>query len=173
MCCDQLRGEWICHFLIIQVHFVNLMSFFYVIENEICFFHIVTSLGTDILSALLSIHTPILPSSSVSLSDFILAVPIRECLDKRSCISSSFPIAILNGTSFFLFGARETKHACPVVAIICIVPEVHLEQFASSNRLIQKLSARQRFIASKIILFNIFLHEICCDRLDRIFFGKY
>ena len=39
------------------------------------------------------------PSSSVSLSYFILAVPMRECLGKHSCMSSPFPIAILNGTS--------------------------------------------------------------------------
>ena len=38
-------------------------------------------------------------SSSVSLSYFILAVPMRECLGKYSCMSSPFPIAILNGTS--------------------------------------------------------------------------
>ena len=42
-----------------------------------------------------------LPPSSVSLSYFILAVPIRKCLGKHSCTSSPFPIAILNGTSFF------------------------------------------------------------------------
>ena len=39
-----------------------------------------------------------LPSSSVSLSNFYLAVPIRGCLGKHSCMSSPFPIAILNGT---------------------------------------------------------------------------
>ena len=39
--------------------------------------------------------------SSVSLSYFILALPIRKCLIKHSCMSSSFPIAILNGTFFF------------------------------------------------------------------------
>ena len=50
---------------------------------------------------LLSILTPLfLPSSSVSLFYFILAVPMRECLGKHSCMSSQFPIAILNGTSF-------------------------------------------------------------------------
>ena len=43
-----------------------------------------------------------LPSSSVSLSYFIIAVPMRECLRKHSCMSSSFPIAMLNATSFFL-----------------------------------------------------------------------
>ena len=51
---------------------------------------------------LLSILTPdFLPSSSVSLSYFVLAVPMRECLGKHSCMSSPFPIAILNGTCFF------------------------------------------------------------------------
>ena len=45
-----------------------------------------------------------LPSSSVSLSYFILAVSFHECLGKHSCMSS-FPIAILNGTFFF----RELK----------------------------------------------------------------
>ena len=51
---------------------------------------------------LLSILTPFfLPSSSVSLSHFILADHMRECLGKHSCMSSQFPIAILNGTFFF------------------------------------------------------------------------
>ena len=50
--------------------------------------------------------TPLfLQSSSVSLSYFILAVPMRECLGKHSCMSSSFPIATLNCTFFF----RETR----------------------------------------------------------------
>ena len=38
--------------------------------------------------------------SSVTLSYFILAVPVHECVGKHSCMSSSFPIAILNGTCF-------------------------------------------------------------------------
>ena len=51
---------------------------------------------------LLSILTPLsLPSSSVSLSYFILAVPFRKCLGKHSCMSSKFDIAVLNGTCFF------------------------------------------------------------------------
>ena len=37
-------------------------------------------------------------SSSVSLSNFYLAVPMHGCLGKHSCMSSPFPIAILNGT---------------------------------------------------------------------------
>ena len=39
--------------------------------------------------------------SSVSLSYSILAVPMREYLEKHSCISSSFPTTILKGTFFF------------------------------------------------------------------------
>ena len=55
---------------------------------------------------LLSTLTPLfLPSSSVSLSYFILAVFMRECLGKHSCTSSPFPIAMLNGILFF----REAK----------------------------------------------------------------
>ena len=51
---------------------------------------------------LLSLLTPLyLPSSSVSLSCFILAVPMRKSLGKHWCISSTFPIAILNGYLFF------------------------------------------------------------------------
>ena len=43
---------------------------------------------------LLSILTPFfLPSSSVSLSYFIFAVPMPECLGKHSCMSSEFPIS--------------------------------------------------------------------------------
>ena len=37
-------------------------------------------------------------SSSVSLSFIYLSVPMRGSLGKYSCMSSSFPIAILNGT---------------------------------------------------------------------------
>ena len=37
-------------------------------------------------------------SSSVSLSNFYLAVPMCRCLGKHLCMSSPFPIAILNGT---------------------------------------------------------------------------
>ena len=40
-------------------------------------------------------------TSSDSLSYFILAVPMCECLGKQWCMSSPFPIAILNGTFFF------------------------------------------------------------------------
>ena len=50
-----------------------------------------------LLSKLFSLFLP----SFVTLSYFILAVPMRECFGKHSCMSSSFPIAILNGTCLF------------------------------------------------------------------------
>ena len=49
---------------------------------------------------LLSMLTHLFLSSSLSLTYFILAVPMRKCLGKHSCMSS-FPIVILNDTSFF------------------------------------------------------------------------
>ena len=69
-----------------------------------------------------SILTPLLISSSVSSSYFVLAVPMRECLEKHSCISFPFSIAILNGICFFsgcattsvqcIFGAKNYKQLC-------------------------------------------------------------
>ena len=66
-------------------------------------FIIIRALFSFVQALLLSILTPhVLPSSSVSVSCFILAVLMRECLGKHSCMSSTFPIAVLNGTRFFL-----------------------------------------------------------------------
>ena len=46
--------------------------------------------------------TPLfLPSSSVSLSYLIFAVLMRECWRKHLCMSSTFPITILNGSCHF------------------------------------------------------------------------
>ena len=71
---------------------------------------------------LLSILTPLfLPSSSVSLSYFVLAVPMLECLGKYSCMRSPSPIVILNGTWCFPTGQlhlpnvnseRNTRNSC-------------------------------------------------------------
>ena len=49
---------------------------------------------------LLSMLTHLFLSSFLSLPYFILADPMRKCLGKHSCMSS-FPIVILNDTSFF------------------------------------------------------------------------
>ena len=43
----------------------------------------------------------IFPTFSVSLSYFILPIPMRKCFGKHSCTSSAFPITILDGTLFF------------------------------------------------------------------------
>ena len=78
--------------------------------NHIMFILIVFWLGSIrpsglfsfVFALVLSILMPLfLPSSSVSVSYFILAVPMRECLGKHSCMSPPFPIAILNGTCLF------------------------------------------------------------------------
>ena len=93
----------------------------------------VFSLGNDgqsgliffVPALLLSMLKPLcLPFSSVSLSYFILAVPMRECLGKHSCTSSTFSIAILNGTCFFpivqlqvhnVYSERKTRNSQALV----------------------------------------------------------
>ena len=98
-------------FLSIEFHCTFFIS--YKIYH-ILYIIIVFSLGFDrpsglilfVPALLLFMLTPLfLPSSSDSLSYFVLAVPMRECLENHSCMSSPCPIAILNGT--FLF--REAK----------------------------------------------------------------
>ena len=75
---------------------------------------------------LISMLTPLyLPSSSVSLSSVIIAVPMQVCLGKHSC-TSSFPIALLNGTYFFSHSSKR-KYAYPTATIIGIAPEVAVE----------------------------------------------
>ena len=50
---------------------------------------------------LLSILKPLfLPSATVSVSYFFFAVSMSKCLGKHSCMSSSFPIAMLSGACF-------------------------------------------------------------------------
>ena len=83
---------------------------------------------------------PSYPSSSVSLSYFILAVFMRECLGKHSWMSSQFPIAILNGT-FFLTAqphmhTRRSRRDRPLgwwlsnlLLLIIIICEFHLHWF--------------------------------------------
>ena len=65
---------------------------------------IVRPLGLlSVVPALLlsTLMPPFLLSLSVSVTYFIPAVPIRECLGKYSCMSSPFCIAILNGSFLF------------------------------------------------------------------------
>ena len=67
-----------------------------------------TGLLLFVPAVLFSVLTPLFcVSSSVSLSYLIIAVPMRECLGKHSCMSFAFPIAILNGTSSFFSLVQE------------------------------------------------------------------
>ena len=76
---------------------------------------------------LLSILTPsFFHSSSVSLSYFILAVPMGVCFGKYSCMSFPYPIALLNGTFFFakrddLWGRRVSCLKLTIIIIIIII----------------------------------------------------
>ena len=102
--------SFLVHFVFCQLNFIVLFPFLIKLYY-ILFVIIVFRLGCDrssglllfVPALLLSILTPLfLPSSSVSLSYFVLAVPIQKCLGKHSCMSSPCPIAILNGTLIFL-----------------------------------------------------------------------
>ena len=115
-------GGWFIIFRLFKsiLFIVNwiLLYFFHIFlkKYHFMFINIVFLFGSDRLSGLLSfvpavlfsILTPLFSSSSsVSLSYFILAFPMRECLGKHSWMSSPFPIAILNGASFFLSLVQE------------------------------------------------------------------
>ena len=106
--------EYLSPFCFLLIEFHCTFSISYIKYYHLLFTIIVFWLGCDRLSGLLlfvptvlfSILMPLFcVSSSFSLSYFVLAVPMRKCLGKHSCMSSPCPIAILNGT--FLF--REAK----------------------------------------------------------------
>ena len=103
------------YFLLIEFHCTFSISY-KILPYFVYYYYILIRLGSDRLSGLLSfvpaflfsILTPLfLSSSSVPLSYFSLAVPMRECVGKHLCMSSPFPIAILNGTSSFLSLVQE------------------------------------------------------------------
>ena len=102
----------ICPFGFRQLNFIALFAF--LIKYYHILFIIVFSLDSDKLEGLFLFRASFtffcirlfLSSSSVPLSYFSLAVPMRQCLGKHSC-RSSFRIAILIGTSFFLSLVQE------------------------------------------------------------------
>ena len=107
--------EYLSPFFFCQLNFIVLFPFL-IKYCHILFIMIVFWLGCDRPSGLLLFVPALLlsilahlfcPSSSVPLSNFSLAVPMRECLGKHLCMSSPFPIAILNGTSSFLSLVQE------------------------------------------------------------------
>ena len=74
-----------------------------------------------------SFHFPLFSASllPVSSSLFMLAVPMRRCLGKHSCMSSTFSIAMLNGTCFlrspgidFVFGWEVLLDLYTLIIII-------------------------------------------------------
>ena len=68
----------------------------------IVFWLVVIGVGTYFSPArFASFHTNNSLLTIFSVSYFILAVPKRGCLGKHSCMSSPFPIAVLNGTLIF------------------------------------------------------------------------
>ena len=98
------------HFVFCQLNFIVLFQFL-IKYYHILLIIILSWLGSHccrdfFLSCLLYFFpysSPLILSfSSVPLSYFSLAVPMRECLGKHSCMSSPFPIAIMNCTSSFL-----------------------------------------------------------------------
>ena len=113
------------HFSIIKDHFIFLLIEFRCTFSIYCkiipyYVYIVIWLGSErpsgfsfVPTLLLSILKLLfLPSSSVSLYYFILAVLMRECFGKHPHTSS--PISYSHTEWYFLFslfGARETKHA--------------------------------------------------------------
>ena len=124
----------IFHYSIVQVHFIFLLIEFHctfsinykILPYYVYYYCIFIRLG--LLSFVpdfpLSILKPFfLPSLPVSLSYFIFPVPMRECLEKHSCMSSPFPIVILNGT--FFFAKRHDRNgqtvACQKLTIIIII----------------------------------------------------
>ena len=96
-------------FYFLSVELLCAFSIFYKILPYYAYYYYILiridyAVGTSFFlvpALLLSILTPVFLSASVALSYFILAVPWRKCLGKHSCMSYSFPIAILNGTCFF------------------------------------------------------------------------
>ena len=64
---------------------------------------------------------PFLPSFYVSLSYFILAVPMRKCQGKHACMSFTFPIAILKCPCFFSTVQLHVHGVCSAIDLLSIV----------------------------------------------------
>ena len=88
--------EYLSPFCFCRLNFIVLFPFL------IKYYHLLFIITVFWLGCDFSILMPLfLPPSSVSVSYFIVSVPMRECLGKHSCMSSPFPIGILNGNFFF------------------------------------------------------------------------
>ena len=116
------------------VNWISLYFFPFLIQYyHITFIIIVFWLACDRPSGLLyfvpalilSMLTPLFLSSSfVSLSYFVLSVPMRKCLGKHSCMSSPFPKLYWMVLAFFptvqlqvhnVYSERKTRNSCAQV----------------------------------------------------------
>ena len=91
---------------------------------------------------LLSILTPLFLTSSVSLSYFILAVPMRKGLGKHSCMRSQFSIAILNGNCFLISPGIDFDRLGSVIklnAIIMSRKQIHICKWRLADEGIGKI----------------------------------
>ena len=61
----------------------------------------------------------LMPLLLLSLFYFICAVPMHKCLEKHSCMSSPFPIAILNG-KYFCICVTVTLWCAPVLLMLAL-----------------------------------------------------
>ena len=116
---STFRGGWIIfHFSIVQVHFFCLLNFIVLFPYLIKYYHIIIIiiliwLGSDrLVETFFSWQLSFFPYSRLSsyllrlILHLILSVfPMQECSGKHSCMSSPFPIAILNVILFY----RETR----------------------------------------------------------------
>ena len=109
------------HFVFCQLNFIVLFPFLIKYYHILFIIIIVFWLGCNrpsglllfVPALLLSILTPLfLPSSSVSLSYFVLAVSMRDCLGNHSCMSSPCPIAILNSPFFARRNSLSAEASC-------------------------------------------------------------
>ena len=89
-----LNTLWIIFYIIPLNFILVLFIHFHRKLRDIIFSFFCTSCASFHVFTLL-----VLPSSSVSLSYFILAIPMRQCSEEHSCVSSTFPAAGLNDTS--------------------------------------------------------------------------
>ena len=115
-----ITGDWIIFHCLIYQFFCQLnlyvLSLYHLKYYHIMFIIIVFWLGSDGPSGLLFFRAGFTYFHAVSalltffclFVLFILAVPMRQCLRKHSCMSSTLPIALLNGTCFF----RQSTYKC-------------------------------------------------------------
>ena len=185
---------WV-HFVFCQLNFIVLFPFlikYYLILFIIIVFRLICDRPSGLLlfvpDVLFSILTPLFcVSSSVSLSYFVPAVPMRKCLRKHSCMSSSFPIVILNDTSFFptvqlqVHNENQARYGRNTDALVNLSTKLnssrrhHTSSFSSSDRRIGltrgrwrsscRVLARKLSLLVRIYIWHIVIYDINFKRV--------